>query len=339
MGILKIGVVGCGRIGKLHINNLINSVPGVQVVAAADPMLDKSGAREWLAERKITNVSTDFMDVINNPEVDVVFVCSSTDTHCDVSMAAVQAGKHVFCEKPIDYDIDKIKKLLALVEEKGVKFQVGFNRRFDHNHKAVADAVKDGTIGDPHIVIVSSRDPEPPPASYVAVSGGIFYDMMIHDFDMARFLAGSEVTEVNAIGSVLVDPGIGEAGDVDTALVTLKFANGAIGVIDNSRKAVYGYDQRVEVFGSEGCAEDQNDTPNTAVLSTADGAVHGVAYKVMWDRYTGAFVAEMQAFADAVINDKETPVTGEDGLYPVLMATAATKSLHEGRPVKISEIE
>lgn len=339
MGILKIGVVGCGRIGKLHINNLINSVPGVQVVAAADPMLDKSGAREWLAERKITNVSTDFMDVINNPEVDVVFVCSSTDTHCDVSMAAVQAGKHVFCEKPIDYDIDKIKKLLALVEEKGVKFQVGFNRRFDHNHKAVADAVKDGTIGDPHIVIVSSRDPEPPPASYVAVSGGIFYDMMIHDFDMARFLAGSEVTEVNAIGSVLVDPGIGEAGDVDTALVTLKFANGAIGVIDNSRKAVYGYDQCVEVFGSEGCAEDQNDTPNTAVLSTADGAVHGVAYKVMWDRYTGAFVAEMQAFADAVVNDKETPVTGEDGLYPVLMAAAATKSLHEGRPVKISEIE
>ena len=144
MGILKIGVVGCGRIGKLHINNLINSVPGVQVVAAADPMLDKSGAREWLAERKITNVSTDFMDVINNPEVDVVFVCSSTDTHCDVSMAAVQAGKHVFCEKPIDYDIDKIKKLLALVEEKGVKFQVGFNRRFDHNHRAVYDMVRGG---------------------------------------------------------------------------------------------------------------------------------------------------------------------------------------------------
>ena len=244
------------------------------------------------------------------------------------SDGVMEVGKKYF-----EQLIDKMK------EEKGVKFQVGFNRRFDHNHKAVADAVKDGTIGDPHIVIVSSRDPEPPPASYVAVSGGIFYDMMIHDFDMARFLAGSEVTEVNAIGSVLVDPGIGEAGDVDTALVTLKFENGAIGVIDNSRKAVYGYDQRVEVFGSEGCAEDQNDTPNTAVLSTADGAVHGVAYKVMWDRYTGAFVAEMQAFADAVVNDKETPVTGEDGLYPVLMAAAATKSLHEGRPVKISEIE
>ena len=220
MGILKIGVVGCGRIGKLHINNLINSVPGVQVVAAADPMLDKSGAREWLAERGITNASTNYMDVVNNPDVDVVMVCSSTDTHCEVSMEAVKAGKNVFCEKPIDYDIDKIKKLLALVEEKGVKFQVGFNRRFDHNHKAVADAVKEGKIGDPHYINVTSRDPEPPPASYVAVSGGIFYDMMIHDFDMARFLAGSEVTEVNAIGSVLVDPGIGEAGDVDTALVT-----------------------------------------------------------------------------------------------------------------------
>ena len=243
MANVKIGVVGCGRIGKLHINNLINSVSGVEVVAVADPMLDKSGAREWLAERNITNASTDFMDVINNPEVDVVFVCSSTDTHCDVSMAAVQAGKHVFCEKPIDYDIEKIKKLLALVEEKGVKFQVGFNRRFDHNHKAVADAVKDGTIGDPHIVIVSSRDPEPPPASYVAVSGGIFYDMMIHDFDMVRYVTGSEAVEISAVGSCLVNPNLQEESgipDVDTAVVTMKMANGCIAVINNSRQAVYG---------------------------------------------------------------------------------------------------
>ena len=339
MANLKFGVVGCGRIGKLHINNLLNNIDGAEVVAAADPMLDKSGAREWLAERGITNASTNYMDVVTNPDVDVVMVCSSTDTHCEVSMEAVKAGKNVFCEKTIDYDIEKIKKLPALVEEKGVKFQVGFNRRFDHNHKAVADAVKEGKIGDPHYINVTSRDPEPPPASYVAVSGGIFYDMMIHDFDMVRFLAGSEVTEVSAYGSVLVDPGIGEAGDVDTAVVTLKFENGAIGVIDNSRKAVYGYDQRVEVFGSEGCAQDENDIPNTAVLSTADGTTYGTAYKVMWDRYTGAFVAEMKAFADAVINDTETPVTGEDGLYPVLMAAAATKSLKEGRPVKISEVE
>ena len=265
-------------------------------------------------------------DILNDPEIDAVLICSSTDTHSKYIIEAAHAGKHIFCEKPIDYDLTKVRAAINAAKEAGVKLQIGFCRRFDHNHRAVYDMVRDGKVGKVNIIKISSRDPEPPPVSYIKVSGGIFYDMMIHDFDMARFLAGSEVTEVNAIGSVLVDPGI-------------KFANGAIGMIDNSRKADYGYDQRVEVFGSEGCAEDQNDTPNTAVLSTADGAVHGVAYKVMWDRYTGAFVAEMQAFADAVVNDKETPVTGEDGLYPVLMAAAATKSLHEGRPVKISEIE
>ncbi|NCB29222.1 MAG: inositol 2-dehydrogenase, partial [Clostridia bacterium] len=202
MSNLRIGVVGCGRIGKLHINNLINSVPGVEVIAAADPMLDKSGAREWLAERKITNVSTDFMDVVNNKDVDVVFVCSSTDTHCDVSMAAVKAGKHVFCEKPIDYDLKKVHEAIDTAKAAGVKLQIGFCRRFDHNHRAVYDMVRDGKVGKVNIIKISSRDPEPPPISYVKVSGGIFYDMMIHDFDMARFLASSEVTEVHAVGSV-----------------------------------------------------------------------------------------------------------------------------------------
>ena len=333
MANVKIGVVGCGRIGKLHINNLINSVSGVEVVAVADPMLDKSGAREWLAERNITNVSTDFMDIINNPEVEAVFVCSSTDTHCDISMAAVNAGKHVFCEKPIDYDIEKIKKLLALVEEKGVKFQVGFNRRFDHNHKAVADAVKNGTIGDPHIVIVSSRDPEPPPASYVAVSGGIFYDMMIHDFDMVRYVTGSEAVEISAVGSCLVNPNLQEESgipDVDTAVVTMKMANGCIAVINNSRQAVYGYDQRVEAFGSKGMAADGNDLINTTTITTVDGA-H--SEKPLWfflERYNQAFIDQVVSFIDAIVNDKPTVVGAVDGLRPVLMAAAATESCHKG---------
>ena len=333
MANVKIGVVGCGRIGKLHINNLINSVSGVEVVAVADPMLDKSGAREWLAERNITNVSTDFMDIINNPEVEVVFVCSSTDTHCDISMAAVNAGKHVFCEKPIDYDIEKIKKLLALVEEKGVKFQVGFNRRFDHNHKAVADAVKNGTIGDPHIVIVSSRDPEPPPASYVAVSGGIFYDMMIHDFDMVRYVTGSAAVEISAVGSCLVNPNLQEESgipDVDTAVVTMKMANGCIAVINNSRQAVYGYDQRVEAFGSKGMAADGNDLINTTTITTVDGA-H--SEKPLWfflERYNQAFIDHVIAFVDAIQNDKPVPVGAVDGLRPVLIAAAATESCHKG---------
>lgn len=333
MANLKIGVVGCGRIGKLHINNLINAVPGVEVIAAADPMLDKSGAREWLAERGIENVSTDFMDVVNNPEVDVVFVCSSTDTHSMVSLAAANAGKHVFCEKPVDYDVAKIQEVIAAVEKNGVKFQVGFNRRFDHNHKAVADSVKDGTVGDPHIVIVSSRDPEPPPASYVAVSGGIFYDMMIHDFDMVRYVTGSEAVEISAVGSCLVNPNLqAESGipDVDTAVVTMKMANGCIAVINNSRQAVYGYDQRVEVFGSKGMASDGNDLLNTTTVMTRDGAK---GEKPLWfflERYNTAFVEQVKSFVDAIVSDKPVAVGAIDGLRPVLMAAAATESCRNG---------
>ena len=235
---------------------------------------------------------------------------------------------------------DKVTaEVIAAAKKAGVKLQVGFNRRFDHNHRAVYEAIRAGKVGKVNLVKISSRDPEPPTIDYVKVSGGIFYDMMVHDFDMARFLAGSEVTEVFAYGAVLVDPAIGEAGDVDTAVVSLKFANGAMGVIDNSRKAVYGYDQRVEVFGSEGAVMDENDTPNNATYYGADGTSSSPCYKIMWDRYTMAFAAEQRAFAEAVINGTETQVTGEDGLAPILIAAAATKSMKEGRPVKISEIE
>ena len=333
MAKLRIGVVGCGRIGKLHIDNLINAIPETDVIAVADPMIDKSGAREWCAARGITNVSADYMDVINNPEVDAVFVCSSTDTHSIISLAAANAGKHVFCEKPVDYDVDKIKAVIEAVEKNGVKFQVGFNRRFDHNHKAVADAVKDGTIGDPHIVIVTSRDPEPPPASYVAVSGGIFYDMMIHDFDMVRYVTGSEAVEISAVGSCLVNPNLQEESgipDVDTAVVTMKMANGCIAVINNSRQAVYGYDQRVEAFGSKGVASDANDLLNTTTVMTKDGAM---SQKPLWfflERYNQAFIEQVKYFVDSVINDKPVVVGAIDGLRPVLMAAAATESCRNG---------
>lgn len=333
MANLRIGVVGCGRIGKLHIDNLMSAIPGVEVIAVADPMIDKSGARDWCAQRGLTNVSADYMDVINNPDVDVVFVCSSTDTHSLISLAAVNAGKHVFCEKPVDYDVDKIKAVMKAVDEKGVKFQVGFNRRFDHNHKAVADAVKSGAIGDPHIVIVSSRDPEPPPASYVAVSGGIFYDMMIHDFDMVRYVTGSEALEVSAVGSCLVNPKLQEESgipDVDTAVVTMKMANGCIAVINNSRQAVYGYDQRVEAFGSKGMASDGNDLINNTTIVTKDGAR---SEKPLWfflERYNTAFIEQVKAFVDSIVNDKPVVVGALDGLRPVLMAAAATESCRSG---------
>ena len=333
MKTLRIGVVGAGRIGKLHVSNLMTRVSGATVTAVTDVIAQN--ARELAAQYGIPNVYGDYRELVQDPEVDAVFVCSSTDTHSAISYDAAMAGKHVFCEKPIDHDLERIEKVIAAVEKTGVKFQVGFNRRFDRNFKRVRDAVQSGSVGDPHIIMVTSRDPAPPPVSYVKVSGGIFFDMMIHDFDMVRYLSGSEVTEVFANGAVLVDPAIGEAGDVDTAIVTLKFANGAIGVINNSRKAVYGYDQRVEVFGSEGCITADNETANLTTLYTETGVMREKPLYFFLERYNDAFIAEAQGFVDAVLEDKPTLVDATDGLKPVLIAMAAQKSLETGMPVKL----
>jgi myo-inositol 2-dehydrogenase/D-chiro-inositol 1-dehydrogenase len=333
MKTLRIGVVGAGRIGKLHVSNLMTRVSNATVVAVTDVVAES--AKELAQKFGIPKVYGDYKELVNDPEIDAVFVCSSTDTHSIIAYDAVMAGKHVFCEKPIDFDLDRIKKVIDAVEKKGVKFQVGFNRRFDRNFKHVRDTVQAGMIGDPHIIMVTSRDPAPPPVSYVKVSGGIFLDMMIHDFDMVRYLSGSEVTEVFTNGVVLVDPEIGKAGDVDTAIVTLKFANGAIGVINNSRKAVYGYDQRVEVFGSKGCITADNETPNLTTLYTEGGVMREKPLYFFLERYNEAFIAEEQGFVDAVLEDKPTLVNATDGLKPVLIAMAAKKSLETGMPVKL----
>lgn len=335
---MKIGIIGAGRIGKVHAKNISMYIPEMTIKAIADPFANESTAA-FAESCHIPYVYKDAEKILQDEEIEAVLICSSTDTHADFIIQAAAAGKDIFCEKPIAYDLKKVHEAIEAAQKADVKLQIGFCRRFDHNHRAVYDAVCAGKIGQPHIIRISSRDPEPPAIAYVKVSGGIFYDMMIHDFDMARFLAGSEVVEVSAQGSVLIDKEIGKAGDVDTAVVTMKFASGAIAIIDNSRKAVYGYDQRLEVFGSEGCVQNENDIPNTMILSRADGTSYGTAYKVMWDRYTQAFVSEMKAFAAAVRDEKPVLVTGDDGLYPVLMAAAAKKSLAEGRPVKITEVE
>lgn len=334
---MKVGIIGAGRIGKVHAKNISMFVPEMEIKTIADPFANDA-TREFAAQCRIPNVSTDPADILNDPEIEAVLICSSTDTHSKFIIEAAKAKKNIFCEKPIDYDLKRVHEAIQAAKDAGVRLQIGFCRRFDHNHRAVYDMVKSGKVGQPHLIRISSRDPEPPSIDYVKVSGGIFYDMMIHDFDMARFLAGDEVEEVYAQGSVLVDPEIGKAGDVDTAVVTLKFKSGTIATIDNSRRAVYGYDQRVEVFGSKGVAFNGNDIPNTAQFADANGTVGGTAYQVMWDRYEQAFVNEMNAFAKAIQDGTETPVTGEDGLYPVEMAAAATKSLKEGRPVKIEEV-
>ena len=279
----QIGIIGAGRIGRVHAENIAKFVPQMEIKTVADPYMSPE-AEEFLRGLRIPNLSRDAEDILQDPEIRAVIVCSPTDWHAEYVIRAAKAGKHVFVEKPIDYRLERVHEAIDAARAAGIKLQVGFNRRFDRHHHAVYEAVRSGRVGKVNLVKISSRDPEPPAIDYVKVSGGIFYDMMVHDFDMVRFLAGSEVTEVFAYGAVLVDPAIGEAGDVDTAVVTLKFANGAMGVIDNSRRAVYGYDQRVEVFGSEGAVMDVNDTPTNAVYYGADGSIASPRYKIMWDR-------------------------------------------------------
>lgn len=338
MAKIRIGLLGGGRIGRLHGTNLQNSVPDAEVIMLADPFLNDDMAA-WAESIGIPACTKDADEVFANPDVDAVFICSSTNTHAEFIIKAAKAGKDIFCEKPIATEIPDIKEAIAAVEEAGVKLQVGFVRRFDHNHKAVRDVVASGELGKPYIVKVSSRDPEGPPMAYVKVSGGIFKDMTIHDFDMIRYLAGCEVTEVTAIGAVLTDPGYAEYDDVDTAIITMKFENGALGVIDNCRTAPYGYDQRVEVHCEKGCVQDGNDLENEAFISTGEGVKSAKPTWFFLERYNDAFIAEEKEFIDCILNDKPTPVNGNDGLQPVRIAIAAKKSLEEGRPVKLDEIE
>lgn len=332
---LKVGLIGAGRIGKMHAETIISNLDYVEIKSVADLYADDN-MRDWASGLGIKNVFKDSNNVLKDDEIEAVIICSSTDTHSPLIIESAKAGKHIFCEKPIDFDVDRINEALETVDKAGVKLQIGFQRRFDPSFKRAYDLIREGEIGEPHILKITSRDPAPPPIEYIKVSGGIFLDMTIHDFDMARFLIGSEVTEVYAMGDVRVDPAIGEAGDIDTAIITLKFKNGVLGVIDNSRKATYGYDQRVEVFGSKGCVAINNVPLTNTVISNEDGILGDKTKNFFIDRYESAYVEEIKAFCDSIFNDKETLVTGRDGLEPVIIGLAAKKSLEEGRPIKIS---
>ena len=328
------GIIGAGRIGKLHADNLLSRVEGARLKAITDPFLDE----EWAASRNIPVTGKDHRIMLDDPEIDAILIGSPSAEHAPQLIECAQAGKHIFCEKPIALDPKIIRNALAEVLKSGVKLQVGFNRRFDPNFSAVQQQVASGALGEPHIIRITSRDPAPPPAEYVAGSGGMFLDMTIHDFDMARFLSGSEVEEVHAYGAVLVDPEIGKAGDIDTAVISLKFANGALGIIENSRKAVYGYDQRVEVFGSKGTALADNNTPTSMIVLNESGTIRDKPLYFFLERYEKAFIAEMQAFVDAVRENESTAVSGTDGLAPVLIALAAQQSLKSGKPVKVESV-
>ena len=331
---IVVGIIGAGRIGRVHTESITTGVPGVRIKMIADSFMNAE-TEAWAESQGIEFTTKDASDIFADAEIDAVLICSSTDTHAEFSRKAAEAGKHIFCEKPLDLDVERIKDTIKIVEKAGVKFQIGFNRRFDHNFLALKKAVEAGKIGEPQIIKITSRDPEPPNPAYIGRSGGMFMDMTIHDFDMARYLSGSEVEEIYVQGAVLVDPEIGRAGDIDTAVITMKMANGAIAVIDNSRKAVYGYDQRAEVFGSKGAVASANDSTSTAVLSTADGITSEKPLYFFLERYMDSFSNEMKLFIEALRTDGPVAVGALDALKPVQIAIAAKKSLDSGVPVKV----
>jgi myo-inositol 2-dehydrogenase/D-chiro-inositol 1-dehydrogenase len=333
---LKIGLIGAGRIGSMHAKHLASQMSS-EVVVVADTF--EEAARQCAERYAIPSFVQDYHEVLAREDVQAVVVCSSTDTHARIIEEAAQAGKHIFCEKPIALDLASIDRALDAVEHAGVKLQIGFNRRFDANYLRVRQAVIQQEIGQPHLLHLVSYDPAPPPIEYIRVSGGLFLDMTIHDFDMARFLLGSEVEEVFVMGGVMVDPAIDAAGDVDTAIILLKFTNGVIGTISNSRQAPYGYDQRLELLGSAGTISIGNNYPNSAIISDVHSIRRDLPLRFFVERYTESFVTELEAFVTAVCHDTPVLVNGLDGRMPVVMALAAAQSMIERRPVRLSEIE
>lgn len=330
---ITVGVIGAGRIGKLHVENMLQ-LPNILVKTISDPMLES--AQAWGHERGIQQIVPDPQLLLNDPEIDAVFICSPTDTHVELIKAAAKQGKHIFCEKPISFSDTETLEAYKAIKEANVKVQIGFNRRFDKNYARVQQCVANHSIGQLHILKITSRDPEPPSLDYVKRSGGLFMDMTIHDFDMARFASGSEVTEVFVTGGALVNPKIAEVNDIDTAVISLKFANGAVGVIDNSREAVYGYDQRIEAFGSKGAAESRNEQETTVKLSTAESVSEDQPLHFFLERYNDAYICEIRAFFETILTDTKPPCTFEDGIMAQRIAQAAKESYETKKPVSVN---
>ncbi len=332
---VNIAVIGTGRMGSVHVANLVSSIPEANLVAICDIRLEV--AQQVADELGIQRVVQDYHELLQDNEIEAVLIATSTNTHADIIMDCAKAGKHIFCEKPLALELDRIDDALSVVQQAQVKLQVGFNRRFDKSYQKVREIVHSGQIGRPSILRITNRDPELPSKEFLKVSGGMFLDMTIHDFDMARFQIG-EVDEVYAIGNVMIDPELNTFGDIDTDIVTLKFANGAIGAIDNSRQAVYGYDQRLEVFCLNGMAKADNQMDDTVSTGTVDGFAASRLPFFFMQRYAPCYVDEVRQFVECVRDDLPTPTTGDDGRKAVVLGYAAWKSFHENRPVKISEI-
>jgi myo-inositol 2-dehydrogenase/D-chiro-inositol 1-dehydrogenase len=328
-----VGVIGAGRIGRMHAENLVHHIPEASVRAVASPHLDEG----WAKELGIPVRTTDTDVILGDSEIEAVVIAASSGLHIELIRRAAEAGKHIFCEKPVAFEPGPIEEILRIAADAGIQLQVGFNRRFDPSLLKASEAVRRGEIGDVHTIRVTNRDPTPPDIDFVKRSGGLFFDFTVHDFDTVRFLSGSEIVELFAVGEVLIDPRIGAAGDIDTAVITLRLANGALAVIDNSRHAVYGQDQRFEVFGSAGSVAVDNTRATFMTTSTSNGVFTERLHGSFGDRYREAFVAELRGFLSSVREDRPVAVGAEDALAAVRAAHAARQSLAENRPIRLSE--
>jgi len=327
---IRFGVLGAGRIGKVHART-IAGLGNSSVAYVADALPAAATELAGTVGAKVASV-----DAVIGSDVDAILICTPTDTHADLIEKSVQSGKHVLCEKPVSLSVERIQQALPIVEKAGKAVMIGFNRRFDPNLGGLQKRLQNKEIGDVELVTIISRDPAPPPVSYIARSGGLFRDMMIHDFDMARFLVGEEFVTVHALGAALVDPAIGGAGDVDTASVQMQTASGKIAVITNSRRATYGYDQRIEVHGSHGMLRAGNVPMTTVERADAQGITGDVIQNFFIDRYVAAYAAEVTAFVNAVESGAKPTPSIEDGLAAQRLAEAATESRRTGQAVRVS---
>ncbi len=328
---MRIGVLGAGRIGRIHARSAA-AHKTARLAAVFDVDAKAAGA---VAAETGASVARSMAEIIEDKSIDAVLICTPTDTHADLIEQAARAGKAIFCEKPVDLSAERVRACLKVVADTKAKLMIGFNRRFDPSFASLQRRLASGEVGKPELVTILSRDPGPPPISYIKHSGGMFRDMMIHDLDMARFLLGEEPVEVSAMASCLVDPAIGQAGDIDTAVVTLKTKSGRLCQISNSRRATYGYDQRIEVHGSGGMLRAHNLHPTTVEKATGDGFASDPTLHFFLERYTAAYRMEMDTFVDGVTEGKKLEPTGEDGLKALILADAAEESAKSGKSVRV----
>ena len=334
MNKIKILIIGLGRIGKIHLANL-QAKGKVEIVGICDPTDE---AKVFSNKAGFTFYQKDFTDIASEVETDAIVICSPTDTHAKYVSIAAKKGIDVFCEKPLDLSLQKVKRILKIVNESKIKLMLGFNRRFDSEFQSVKEKIVNGHIGDIHTIKITSRDPSPPPINYIKSSGGMFLDMTIHDFDMIRYLTNKEIVEVYAKGDALVNPEIAKAGDIDTAIINLTFEDCSMAVIDNCRKAVYGYDQRVEVFGSKGMVQSKNKFDNYTITYGEKGVTSPLPQHFFLERYADAYKKEINHFIDCIRHKKTPDVSGFDGLMSLVLGLCAKESLNCNKPVLVSEI-